>query len=55
MCCCASIYPGFAHVLNTSAVLLPVKKDMVDIKELEKNQRKTVIKDVLQLPLEITV
>lgn len=47
---CLSIYPGFAHVLNMNAVLVPVKKDVVDVKELEKNQRKTVIKDVIQLP-----
>lgn len=52
---CLSVYPSFAHILNMSVVLVPVKKDMVDIKELEKIQRKSVIKDVIRLPLEMAM
>lgn len=36
-----------------SIVLLSLKKDMADIMELENIQRKEVIKEVIQLSLEI--
>jgi len=42
-----AVYPSFAHVLNVSVILVPVKKAMIDTKELEKTRRKTVIKDVI--------